>query len=228
MIINSNHSSKSIQARVLQTLDNGLQFDLSTNHCKKFLKRHLNHNIKVVILYIDIDDSTKMSLSISETELASIIQIFSAEMSFVIWGYGGYVLKYIGDGLLAFFPAEYNGQIACINAMNCAKTMLYIIRNCINPVFKLYGLPEITARVGLVYGNALVVIFGKNLHTAHVDMVGVTINIAAKLTHIAKPNHILMSDSIYNTFPADYVIEKKESHFRNYNTIAKFHSQRRN
>ncbi len=116
----------------------------------------------------------------------------------------------------------------CINAMNCARIMLYIIRNCINTVFKLRGLPEITARVALVYGNALVVFFGKSLQTAHVDMIGVTINIGARLTHIAKPNHILMSDSIYNTFPTDYVIETTESHFRNYNNIAKFSPQRRN
>ncbi len=87
-------------------------------------------------------------------------------MSFVIPDYGGYVLKYIDDGLHAFFPTEYNGQKTCINAMNCARIMLYIIRNCINPVFKLRGLPEITARVALVYGNALVVFFGKSLQNS--------------------------------------------------------------
>lgn len=217
MIINSNYSKKSIQTRVLQTLDKGLQIDLSKEHCERFLKRHLNHNIKVVILYIDINDSTKISLSLPSIKFAAMIQVFSLEMSFITQGYGGYILKYIGDGLLAVFPAEYNCQIACKNAMNCALTMLNIIRNCINPMFKLRNLPEITARVGLVYGSAFVVIFGKSLQTAHFDMVGATINIAAKLTHIAKPNHILMSDSVYNTFPTEYVIENKVSHFGKYN-----------
>lgn len=217
MIINSNYSKKSIQTRVLQTVDKGLQIDLSKEHCERFLKRHLNHNLKVVILYIDIDDSTKMSISLSPSKLASIIQVFSLEMSFVIQGYGCYILKYIGDGLLAVFPAEYDGQIACKNAMNCAMTMLNIIRNCVNPMFKLRSLPEITARVGLVYGSAFAVIFGKSLQTAHFDMVGATLNIAAKLTHIAKPNHILMSDSVYNTFPTEYIIENKGSCFKKYN-----------
>ena len=35
--------------------------------------------------------------------LTTIIQTFTQEMSMIIALYGGYVLKYIGDAILAFF-----------------------------------------------------------------------------------------------------------------------------
>ena len=35
--------------------------------------------------------------------LATIIQAFTQEMSMLIQAYGGYILKYVGDAILAFF-----------------------------------------------------------------------------------------------------------------------------
>ena len=58
-------SPKQIQSRILKTLENGLQFDLSSEDCNKFLRRHVNGKVKLAILYIDICNSTKMSLLLS-------------------------------------------------------------------------------------------------------------------------------------------------------------------
>jgi hypothetical protein len=46
------------------------------------------------------------------------------------------------------------------------------------PVFKANELPEITVRIGLAYGHALVVLYGKNLEQAHLDIVGSSISLA--------------------------------------------------
>ena len=56
-------------------------------------------------------------------------------MSMIISGYGGYVLKYVGDAVIGIFPADFDQQKACINSINCAKTMLKITTDVINPVF---------------------------------------------------------------------------------------------
>jgi hypothetical protein len=52
---------------MLKMLGNGLQFDLSTEDWQKFLRRHHNEKVKLAILYIDIHNSTKMSLLPSAT-----------------------------------------------------------------------------------------------------------------------------------------------------------------
>jgi adenylate cyclase len=185
-----------------------LQFDLSTEDCKKFLKRHVNGKVKLAILYIDIHDSTKMSLLLSATNFALIVQVFSQEVGLAIGGYGGYVLKYVGDAVIAIFPSEFDSYKACENAINCARGILYLIKQCINPAFKIYGLPELTVKIGLDYGNALVVLYGKSLQKAHVDLISSSMGITAKITTVAQPNEIVIGQSIYNIFfPNDKLLK---------------------
>ena len=96
----------SVQARIRQTLDRGVQIDLSTESCKRFLRRKVNQKVGVVILYVDIDGSTKMSMALSPDRFATILHVFSQEMSLITSEYGGYVLKYVGDAIIALFPCR--------------------------------------------------------------------------------------------------------------------------
>jgi adenylate cyclase len=102
-----------------------------------------------------------MSLSLSQNKFALIVQTFAQEMSIEVSGYGGYVFKYERDEVISLFPAEYDQVKACKNALSCSKAMLEIIREVINPAFKANGLAEITVRIGLAYGDALIVIIWK-------------------------------------------------------------------
>jgi class 3 adenylate cyclase len=113
-------------------------------------------------------------------------------------GYGGYVFKYEGDAVIVLFPAEFDQIRACKNALNCSATILKIMKNAINPVFRDNGLPEITVRTGLAYGSALVVLYGKSIEKAHIDITGSSISLASKIASIAKPNQILIGEHIYD------------------------------
>jgi class 3 adenylate cyclase len=79
------------------------------------------------------------------------------------------VFKYEGDAVIILFPAAYDRTKACKNALNCSRAILEIIKEIINPIFKANGLPEITVRIGLAYGYALIVLYGKSLEKAHID-----------------------------------------------------------
>ena len=57
-------------------------------------------------------------------------------------------------------PAEYDKTKACRNTLSCATAILEIIREVINPAFKENGLPQITVRNGLDFGEVLVVLEG--------------------------------------------------------------------
>ena len=191
-------SLEQIRARISKTLKDGIQLDISTEECKKFLKRHVNSKTNLVIMFVDINNSTQMSLSLADKKFALILQTFAQEVSIAVLGYGGYVFKYDGDAVIALFPAEYDRTKACKNALNCSRTILEIIREVINPVFNINQLPEITIRIGLAYGYALVVLYGKNLERAHIDIVGSSISLASKVASIARPNQILVGEFVYN------------------------------
>lgn len=187
-----------IRARVAKTLTAGIQLNMSTDESKKLLKRHVNRKTNVVIMFTDVNNSTEMSLSLPEDRFALMIQTFAQEISIAVTGYGGYVFKYEGDAVIGLFPGEYDQAKACKNALNCTTSILEIIREVINPAFKENGLPEISVRIGLTYGYALVVLYGNSLEKAYIDIIGSSISLASKIVSIAKPNQVLVGESIYN------------------------------
>src|ERR687885_1171959 len=186
-----------IRARITKTLTDGIQLNMSTQESKKLLKRHVNSKTNLVIMFVDINNSTQMSLSLSENKFALIVQTFAQEISIAVLGYGGYAFKYEGDAVIVLFPAEYDPTKACKNALNCSRAVLEIIREVIVPVFKTNDLPEITVRIGLAYGYALVVVYGKSLEKSHIDIVGSSISLASKIASIAQPNQVLVGESIH-------------------------------
>jgi adenylate cyclase len=187
-----------IRGRIAKTVKDGIQLNMSTEESKKLLRRHLNTKTNLVIMIVDINNSTQMSLSLAESKFALIVQTFAQEVSVAVSGYGGYVFKYEGDAVIVLFPAEYDNAKACINALNCSKAISEIIKEAMNPAFRANGLPEITVRIGMAYGDALVMLYGNSLQEAHIDIIGSSISLAAKITSIAKPNQVLVGEFIYN------------------------------
>jgi class 3 adenylate cyclase len=181
-------------------MGDGIQLNMSTEESKKMLRRHVNSNTNLVIMFVDINDSTSMSLSLSENKFALLLYTFAQEISIAISGYGGYVFKYEGDAVISLFPAQFNQAKACENAVSCSKSILEIIREVINPAFRENGLPAITVKIGLAYGDALVVLYGKSLEKAHIDIIGSSISMASKIASVAKPNQVLVGELIYEIF----------------------------
>jgi adenylate cyclase len=202
-MLSSTQEVQQIKARVLHTIKHGLEFDLSTEQCKQFLKRHVNSNAVMVILLIDINGSTHMSITLPPSKFAAILQVFSQETRLAIIGHGGYVLKFVGDSVIGLFPAEFDKKMACISALNCAQGILSIISECINPVLNDNHLPVIRVRVGLDCGPSLVILYGKSIDTAPIDVVGPTISIASKIASAAQLNQVLVGESLYDIFASD-------------------------
>jgi adenylate cyclase len=165
-----------------------------------------------------------MTLSIDK--LSAIIRAFAEETSSIISMYGGYVLKYVGDAVLAFFVIEdesstdrenkknitNNDGIApyslqSSNVISCAYTMIQVIQKGINPILNQYDYPELKVRIGIDFGEIGVVQYGIDidklngkaiLTRPHIDMIGPTISIAVKMTAIAKPDQIVIGQKLYN------------------------------
>jgi adenylate cyclase len=205
-IVDLDKAIKLAQERVWKALKVEPEFNLSTNETHKILEKLEKSKIMLVILHIDLVESTRLSMTLPVDRLANIIQAFSQEMSFTINAYGGYVLKYVGDAILAFFLATAEIYLPCINAVNCARSMIKIMRDGINPILNQYDYPEISVRVGIDVGENTVVQYGWDTHTIdgnqlrwpHYDILGYTINIATKMTALAKPDQIVIGQMVYD------------------------------
>ena len=56
--------------------------------------------------FIDLLGSTTMTLELPEEKIATIISSFAQEMAYVVKQYGGFVLKFVGDAVLAFLSEK--------------------------------------------------------------------------------------------------------------------------
>ena len=124
------------EKRVLEAFEKGSKLSPKIEMSDQFLQQHAGSKLKLVLLYVDLVDSTLMTRDFSVDKLATIIQMFTQEMSVAATNFNGQVLKYVGDAVIAYFPIEVNESISCSSAINCAFHMITIIEQGINPILK--------------------------------------------------------------------------------------------
>ena len=129
---------KKSQTRMWKTLKGEPQFIISVAETQDVLDKFAGSKINFVILNVDLVASTKLSMTLPLDRLTTLIQSFNQEMSLIVKEFGGFVLKYIGDAVLAFFVVvpsqESEGKAACTRAIHCAKCMLQVADRGINPI----------------------------------------------------------------------------------------------
>ena len=185
------------QKRVWGALKKGYEYTGITNESEKFLRENVFKKINIVVLYVDLVGSTTMTLELPAEKLAIIISSFSQEMASVIRQHKGFVLKFVGDAVIGYFNATDNTLLASDNAVNCAKSMITVIEKGINPILNQYDYPDLMVKVGVDYGQSIIVRYGSNETTSHVDLMGPVMNISSKIQTMAKPNQILIGQDVY-------------------------------
>ncbi len=185
------------QKRVWAALKKGYEYTAVVDESEDFLRQNVFAKLNMVVLYVDLVGSTNMALEMPAEKIAIIVSSFSQEMASVIRQHHGYVLKFVGDAVIGYFIAEQNGLLANDYATNCAKSMVSVIRDGINPVLNQYDYPELRAKIGVDFGQNIVVRYGADPKYSHVDLMGPAMNIAAKIQGMAHPNQILIGSDVY-------------------------------
>lgn len=188
---------KETQKRVWGALKKGYEYSGVIDDSDKFLREHVFSRINLIVLYVDLVGSTTMTLELPEEKLAIIISSFAQEMADLIRTYQGLVLKFVGDAVIGYFVIKDNSLLTADNAVSCAKSMITIIEKGINPILNQYDYPDLMAKIGIDYGQSIVVRYGNNPESSHVDLMGPAMNIAAKIQDLAKPNQILIGEDVY-------------------------------
>lgn len=186
--------------------------ELFTDRCESFLKPLSGNTIRIAVLYVDIVGSTKMTMYLSTQELEFVIKLFWEQISLTIEKHGGLVFKYVGDAVIAIFVS--NNDVVCRHAIECGQDLVKTLKNSINSELIKKGIPRISIKLGIDYGDALVVSFGND-----VDLIGFSLSIVSKITSIASANIVLIGECIFEQMsriqgfakdlhPSDYHVMK--------------------
>ena len=186
------------QDRLQSGLYEHYQYNTSINRGQEFLLNHVDSKLSLVIMYADLVGSTKMSMALPVERMAKIIKAFLHELSFVVKSYNGFVLKYVGDAVIAFFPSGFDKYLSCNTAFQCANSMINVIENSINPILEKDKdhYPKLAVKIGIDEGENLAIQYEFD-KSAPIDLIGYPMNVAAKITSLTGPNKISVGNNVY-------------------------------
>ncbi len=185
--------------RIKSYFRNDFVYDrLPVPRSNEFLRQHISEELSLCVLYVDLIGSTRMSSKLSPDIMTFIIRSFCQEMAYIIEHYGGYVLKFVGDAAIGYFLTGDKPDLVAEKTTECGKSMIAVIQNAINPVLKKEGYPELKVKITAGIGIASVILYSSDKSKAHIDIIGLSLNLAAKMQSVTKPNQIVIGEQIYN------------------------------
>ena len=175
-------------------IDVGIK-DLSQSETESFLNDNIISFEEIYQNYavgiVDVVNSTKIISRLSQEKACLYYSVFLNTIGYIAQSHGAEVVKNIGDGILFYFPKNSPKNLEC--ALECATNMLEA-SEMINKLFQKRKMPKIQYRISLDYGPLMI---AKYMTSSCKDIFGPTVNLCAKLNHIAKPNRLVIGSDMY-------------------------------
>jgi class 3 adenylate cyclase/predicted ATPase len=143
---------------------------------------------QVTVMFSDLVGSTALSARMDPEDLREVISAYQRCVAETVRRFGGFVARYMGDGVLIYFgyPAAHEDD-----AERAVRSGLALI----DAVATLPAPEPLRVRIGAATGMVVVGdLVGSGEAQEH-DIVGETPNLAARLQAIAEPNTIVIAEA---------------------------------
>jgi len=143
---------------------------------------------QITVLFCDLVGSTELAHALDPEDASALIRRYQNACSGVVAGFDGYVAKFMGDGLLAYFGYPQASEDAAEQAVRSAFAIIGAVRELRHPDGRRFAV-----RIGIATGT---VVIGDMLGAGSAReraIVGDTPNLAARLQAMAGANEILVS-----------------------------------
>ncbi len=162
-----------------------------------------NETIEATVIFIDLCGFTKISETAPADTVVTMLNTYFDVMVSEIMDQDGFIDKFIGDAIMAVFRGEYH--------LDRAVDAALAVRNKINDLPKLEALQDFESKVSIgiksgemVSGN----IGSASLKRLDYTVIGDTVNTAARLQDVAKPNQIVISSYCYEQIKEAFKCKK--------------------
>ncbi|HXW28334.1 MAG TPA: adenylate/guanylate cyclase domain-containing protein, partial [Xanthobacteraceae bacterium] len=143
---------------------------------------------QLTVLFVDLVGSTALSARVDPEELRDIMTAYQRRCAGVIVEAGGFVARYLGDGVLAYFGYPQADEADAERAVRAGLGL-------VEAIIKLDdgSGTALRARVGIATGLVIVGdLLGEGAAQEY-EVVGETANLAARLQALAEPNTVVIS-----------------------------------
>ncbi len=140
----------------------------------------------LTVFFADLVGSTELTNRLDPEDMRNLLQRYQDAVAGAVSRYGGYVAKYLGDGLLVFFGWPRAFEDHAIRAVKAGQDAVARVRTLKTPD----GTP-LAVRVGIASGDVVVGdAVGKNTYEEGA-MTGPVVNLAARIQECAPPNSVV-------------------------------------
>jgi class 3 adenylate cyclase len=143
---------------------------------------------QVTVMFSDLVGSTALSARMDPEDLREVISAYQKCVADTVQRFGGFVAKYMGDGVLVYFGYPQAHEDDAERAVRAGLEL-------IAAVSALKARTPLQTRVGIATG---LVVVGDLIGTGSAQeqaVVGETPNLAARLQGIAEPNMVIIAES---------------------------------
>lgn len=151
---------------------------------------------QVTIMFCDLVGSTELSARLDPEDLRALINEYQDACRAAINEYDGFVARYMGDGVLAYFGYPKSHEDDAERAVLAALALLESMRE-INQRSTTTADTKLAVRVGIATGLVVVGDLIGEGASKESPVIGETPNIAARLQALAEPDAILIAQSTY-------------------------------
>ena len=188
------HVSPAIVSQMLNSDDPKGALDLS------------GKRVKVTIFYSDIRGFTAMSEKMTPEQIYGQLNEYFEDMCSIVFKYGGYVDKFIGDCLMAVFSAPNPTTDDALKATTAALEQQEKIAQ-IAAEWAAAGKQTFTVGMGLNTGEVVMGNLGSS-ERMNYTVIGDNVNTAARLYNVAKGGQIIISESTYNEVKDHFIVRE--------------------
>jgi class 3 adenylate cyclase/predicted ATPase len=143
---------------------------------------------QVTVMFSDLVGSTALSARMDPEDLREVISAYQKCVSETVQRFGGFVAKYMGDGVLVYFGYPQAHEDDAERAVRAGLEL-------IAAVGALKTHPALQTRVGIATGLVVVGDLIGSGASQEQAIVGETPNLAARLQGIADPNTVVIAES---------------------------------
>src|SRR5215470_2340997 len=138
---------------------------------------------QLTVMFCDLVGSTPLSARFDPEDLRGIMGSYHRCVAKTVEGFGGFVARYMGDGVLVYFSYPQAREDDAERAIRCGLAV-------VEQVPRLNLAETLRTRIGIATG--LVVVVGEVVEH---DIVGETPNLAARLQALAEPDTVVIAAS---------------------------------
>jgi class 3 adenylate cyclase/tetratricopeptide (TPR) repeat protein len=161
----------------------------------------------ITVLFSDLTGYTAMSEKLDPEEVKEIMSRIFGEVAQVVTKYEGFIEKFIGDAVVAFFGVPKAHEDDPIRAIKVAREIHELVGAMSPEVEKRTGKP-ISMHTGINTG--LVVTGEVNTAKGTHGVAGETVNVASRLSSLAKAGEILVGHDTYRQAEGHFTFEDLE------------------